>query len=91
VLLGTDVRLVEVGDVKAVVFGGGPPGGRDEMLRFFEGTWRFFETRDAGIPSPVPAEGDAPLTGIGLSREVLERVYHANAEALLGVPPPELP
>jgi hypothetical protein len=89
VLLGTDVRLVEVGEVKAVVFGGSIPGGREEMLRFFEGTWRFFETRDANIPSPVPSRGDHLVEGVGLSREVLEQIYHANAERLLGLEPPE--
>ena len=90
VLLGTDVRLVEIGEVKSAVFGGAAPGGRREMLRFFDATWRFFETRDRGIPSPVAADGDATIDGIGLPRDVLERVYHRNAEALLGVRAEEL-
>jgi hypothetical protein len=89
VLFGTDVELVELGDVKAAVFGGGGPGGRAEMLRFFDGTWRFFETRDPEIPAPVPAHGDAPVRGIGLPRHVLERVYRRNAERLFGVAIPD--
>jgi predicted TIM-barrel fold metal-dependent hydrolase len=88
VLLGTDVRYVEIGDVKAVIFGGEEPGGRPEMLRFFSGTWRFFETRDADIPPPVPADPARDLEGIGLPRDVLERVYRRNAEELLGVAVP---
>jgi hypothetical protein len=87
VLLGTDVRLLELGDVKAVVFGGGAPGGRAEMLRFFDGTWRFFETRDRDIPAPIA--GDLAIEGIGLPRDVLEQVYHRNAERLLGVAAPQ--
>jgi hypothetical protein len=91
VLLGTDVELVDLGDVKVVVFGGGAPGGRAEMLRFFGGTWRFFETRDAAIPAPVPAHGERALRGIGLPRHVLERVYRRNAERLFGVAIPDAP
>jgi predicted TIM-barrel fold metal-dependent hydrolase len=87
VLLGTDVQYVDAGDVKAVIFGGGDPGGREQMLRFFAGTWRFFETRDAGIPAPVTVDG-GDIEGIGLPRAVLERVYRRNAEELLGLEVP---
>lgn len=87
VLFGSDLQYVEVGDVKAVVFGAGMPGGRDEMLRFFDGTWRFFETRDAHIPSPTPATGAHDIEGLGLPRSVLEMVYRDNAVRLLGLGP----
>jgi predicted TIM-barrel fold metal-dependent hydrolase len=89
VLFGSEVQYVELGGVKAVIFGGGEPGGRAEMLRFFGGLWRFFETRDADIPAPVPAGGDAAIEGLGLPRDVLERVYRRNAEQLLDVRVPE--
>jgi hypothetical protein len=90
VLFGSEIALVELPpDVKAVVFGGGGPGGREEMHRFFEGTWRFFETRDAGIPTPVAVDGGVAIEGLGLPRDVLERVYRRNGEALLGVTVPE--
>ena len=85
VLFGTDLQYVEAGELKAVVFGAGMPGGREEMLRFFDGTWRFFETRDTAIPSPTPATGTHGLEGLGLPRSVLEKVYRDNAMRLLGL------
>lgn len=85
ILFGTDVRFVELpGGDPAVLFGGDEAGGRDQMIRFFDGTYRFFETRDRGFPAPVAGD-DHPIDGLGLPRAVLERVYHANAEALFGV------
>jgi predicted TIM-barrel fold metal-dependent hydrolase len=89
ILFGTDVRFVELpGGDPAVLFGSDEAGGREEMLRFFEGTYRFLETRDRGFPAPV-ATDDHAIDGLGLPRAVLERVYHANAEALFGVTAPE--
>jgi predicted TIM-barrel fold metal-dependent hydrolase len=87
VLFGTDLQYLEAGDVTAVVFGAGMPGGREEMLRFFDGTWRFFETRDRHIPSPTPATGTHDLEGLGLPRSVLEKVYRDNAVRVLGLEP----
>ena len=37
------------------------------------------------IPSPTPNQGRWAIDGVGLPREVLEAVYHGNAERLLGV------
>jgi hypothetical protein len=89
VLFGTEVRVFEADGVEVAAFGAGPPGGRPEMLRFFDATWRFLESRDEDLPPAAAAAGDGPLRGLGLPRAVLERVYHANAERLLGVAPPE--
>ncbi|MFL5303346.1 MAG: amidohydrolase family protein [Anaeromyxobacteraceae bacterium] len=89
ILFGTDVRFVELpGGDPAVLFGSDEAGGREEMLRFFDGTYRFLETRDRGFPAPVAAEEHA-IDGLGLPRAVLERVYHVNAEALFGVAAPD--
>jgi predicted TIM-barrel fold metal-dependent hydrolase len=85
VLFGSDLQYVQAGEARAVIFGAGMPGGREEMLRFFDGTWRFFETRDTGIPSPTPATGTQDIDGLGLPRRVLERVYRDNATRLLGL------
>ncbi len=99
VLFGTDLQWVEGRDLTAVILGAGPAfvlGGIPlersiEGRRFFDGTFRFFETRDRGLESPTPIQGRWAIDGIGLPREVLERVYHRNAERLLGLAPPEGP
>jgi predicted TIM-barrel fold metal-dependent hydrolase len=90
VLFGTGIRYVDAGAWQGVVLATGLPillddellGGKDRRI-FFESTYRFLETRDAAIPDPTPRSAAADLTGIGLSREVLHRVYHRNAERLL--------
>ncbi len=85
VLLGTGLQYLQGDGYKALVYGAGPPGGSEAMRRFFEGIYRFYETRDAEIPSPTPAQGRAPLAGMGLPRDALDKLYHRNAESLLGL------
>jgi predicted TIM-barrel fold metal-dependent hydrolase len=85
ILFGTDVGVgVADEDLMLGSTGATPPGPAD-VERFFTSTWRWFETRDREIPSPTPIQGRWNIDGVGLSRAVLERVYHANAEKLLGV------
>lgn len=70
---------------RALVLGGGAPvRSVDELRRFFDSTWRFFETRDTDIPAPLP-DATAPVEGLGLSGEVLRNVYQADARRLLGI------
>ena len=64
--------------------GATPPGPAD-VERFFDSTWRWFETGDSDIPTPTPIQGRWNIDGIGLPREVLRSVYHGNAERLLGI------
>ncbi len=88
VLFGTDLQWIELEDGrKGVVAGAGLPADAKELRRFFDGTFRFLETRDPAIPSPTPIQGGRDLSGLGLPREVLERIYHRNAERLLGLAP----
>jgi predicted TIM-barrel fold metal-dependent hydrolase len=98
VLFGTDLQLVEGADWKGAVYGSGEPylldpgAGRGvAMAHFFDGAFRFFETRDRAIPSPTPIQGAWDIDGLGLPRDVLEKLYHANAERLLGVTVPGEP
>jgi len=56
-----------------------------DIERFWESTYRYFETRDVSFPNPTPIQGRWPISGIGLPREVLEKLYHGNAERLLGI------
>jgi len=55
----------------------------EERLRIY---WRFLETRDEYFlyseKSPPP-QGDWRIYGLGLSPEVLEKIYHRNAAALI--------
>ena len=84
VLFGTDIQI---GDGH-VVLGAGDAHipGRAEVDRFFGATWRFFETRDRQFEHPTPIQGRWMIDGIGLARDVLEKVYYRNAERLLGTP-----
>ena len=85
VLLGTDLVWLQGPrpEQRALVIGGGPPvRTREPLLRFFDSTWRFFESRDADIPGPVA--GDAAVEGLALPREALQRIFRDNARMLLG-------
>ena len=86
VLYGSDLLWVQGPrpEQRALVLGEGPPvRSGEEVRRFFESTWRFLETRDPSIP-PVRPETAGTLGGVGLPRDVLERIYRGNAQRLLG-------
>jgi predicted TIM-barrel fold metal-dependent hydrolase len=91
VLFGTDTGVGPnyPNDPEDLMLGstGATPPGPADVERFFESSWRYFETRDRDIPSPTPIQGRWNIDGIGLSRKVLEKVYHQNAERLLGLKP----
>ena len=53
---------------------------------FFAAHWRFFETGARGLAHPTPIQGNWTVDGIGLPRDVLEDLYHRNAERLFGLP-----
>jgi predicted TIM-barrel fold metal-dependent hydrolase len=96
VILAHSDRVVFGTDLQAgsgmLVLGAGPPGGhpKGEVDRFFTSTWRFFETADRAFAHPTPIQGLWTIDGIELPNDVLEAVYHKNAERLLGLPPTPL-
>jgi predicted TIM-barrel fold metal-dependent hydrolase len=54
----------------------------------YEIYFRFLETEDECFnyaPAPVPPQGRWQIYGIGLSEQVLKKVYYQNAERLLGL------
>jgi predicted TIM-barrel fold metal-dependent hydrolase len=54
----------------------------------YEIYFRFLETEDEYFnyaPSEVPPQGRWRIYGLGLSEQVLKKVYHKNAERLLGI------
>ncbi len=59
----------------------------ETTARFFNAHWRFFETREKGLAHPTPIQGRWTVDGLGLPRDVLEDLYHGNAERLFGLPP----
>lgn len=85
IVFGTDVGVGNADEDLMLGSTGATPPGPADIERFFDSTWRWFETNDKAIPSPTPIQGRWTIDGVGLPREVLEAVYHGNAERLLGV------
>ena len=67
---------------------GEEPDTRDRVPFFFDAHWRYFETNGRRMAHPTPIQGRWRIDGIGLPREVLERLYWRNAARVLGI---ELP
>jgi predicted TIM-barrel fold metal-dependent hydrolase len=85
IMFGTDLAA---GDKPGEYVLGSPSGSippPEEVQRFFSSSWRFFETNDRGFPHPTPIQGDWTIDGIGLPRDVLEKIYRTNAERVLGL------
>jgi predicted TIM-barrel fold metal-dependent hydrolase len=86
ILFGTDTGIGR--QESSLMFGstGQTPPTRADADRFFESTWRYFETADTDIPSPTPIQGRWTISGINLPDAVLEKIYYKNAQRLLGIP-----
>ncbi|MSP15525.1 MAG: amidohydrolase [Myxococcales bacterium] len=83
VLFGTDLG-VGVGPGELMLGSTGPePPTEADVERFFSATWRYFETTDRGFPHPTPIQGRWTIDGVGLSRELLRKIYGDNATRLL--------
>jgi predicted TIM-barrel fold metal-dependent hydrolase len=57
----------------------------DELYEIY---FRFLETEDEYFdyaPAPVPPQGRWRIYGVGLPESILRKVYHQNAERLLGL------
>jgi predicted TIM-barrel fold metal-dependent hydrolase len=87
ILFGTDVGVGEGPDDLMLGSTGATPPGPADVRRFFESSWRWFETEDREIPSPTPIQGRWSIDGIGLPREILELVYSKNAMRVIGIAP----
>jgi predicted TIM-barrel fold metal-dependent hydrolase len=88
ILFGTDTGVGESQeDMMYGSNGASPPTELDER-RFFEQTWRYFETRDRKIESPTPIQGRWKIDSVGLPEGVLKKVYFENAARLLKWRPP---
>lgn len=87
VLFGTDLG-VGVGEFDLMLGSSGatPPVAAD-VQHFFSSTWRTFETSDRDFEHPTPIQGRWRISGLGLSREALERLYAGNADQLISSSP----
>ncbi len=71
------------------------PGGTDTPQQIFGDSmysiyFRFLETEDEYFdyaPSRIPPQGRWRIYGLGLPEDILRKVYYANAERLIGIPP----
>ena len=84
-LFGTDLGVgTDAEDLMLGSTGVTPPTQAD-VRRFFEATWRYFETTDRQFDHPTPIQGRWKIDGVGLPRPVLEKIYWRNAARLLGI------
>jgi len=91
ILFGTDTALSRAGTPAMFGSVGTDPPTEADADRFFDSTYRYFETADTDIPSPTPIQGKWTIAGVNLPVEVLEKIYYKNAERLLGVSVPKAP
>ena len=85
ILFGTDTGVgIDPTELMLGSSGATPPGPAD-IARFYDSTWRYFETDERHIPSPTPIQGRWTIDGIHLPREILEKIYFKNAERLIGI------
>jgi predicted TIM-barrel fold metal-dependent hydrolase len=83
ILFGSDVWLGrEPSDLVLSSRGKAPPT-KEDVDRFFQSSWRYFETADGGFDHPTPIQGKWKISGIGLPSGVLRKLYAGNAKAVL--------
>jgi predicted TIM-barrel fold metal-dependent hydrolase len=71
------------------------PGGTDMPQQVFGDNlysiyFRFLETEDEYFdyaPAKIPPQGRWRIYGLGLPDDILRKVYYANAERIIGIPP----
>jgi predicted TIM-barrel fold metal-dependent hydrolase len=85
ILFGTDLGVNEDGFLMLGSFGE-EPNKREEVGPFFKAHYRWLETREEQA-SPTPIQGRWNIKGLGLPKDVLEKIYRRNAERLFGKPP----
>jgi predicted TIM-barrel fold metal-dependent hydrolase len=83
ILFGTDLGVGPDADDLMLGSSGATPPTPADVERFFNASWRFFETADRAFPHPTPIQGRWTIDGIRLPPGTLARVYARNAEGLL--------
>jgi len=88
ILFGTDLGVGETQDEMMYGSNGALPPTLADERRYFESTWRYFETNDKQFESPTPIQGRWKIDGLGLAEPILRKVYFENAARLLKWKPP---
>ena len=88
ILFGTDLGVGPTQDDMMYGSNGSLPPTLDDERRYFESTFRYFETADKQFESPTPIQGRWKIDGIGLSEQVLRKLYFDNTARLLKWKPP---
>jgi predicted TIM-barrel fold metal-dependent hydrolase len=83
VLFGSDLGVSAEG--LTLGSGGERPGTPAEARVFFARHFEYFETTHPKMAHPTPIQGRWSIDGIGLPREVLEKLYFRNAQRVFGV------
>lgn len=83
ILFGTDLGVGSSQEDMMYGSNGASPPTLEDEKRFFQSTWRYFETRDKQFESPTPIQGRWKIDGLGLSEPILRKLYLENAVRLL--------
>jgi predicted TIM-barrel fold metal-dependent hydrolase len=89
VLFGSDLGVMRHG----VILGssGAMPDALSDAPRFFRAHYQYFESNRARLAHPTPIQGTWTVDGVGLPREVLDKLYYRNAVRLFSLHLPEQP
>jgi len=85
ILYGTDLGVGPPGEPLMLGSSGADPPTPDEERLFFSATTRWLETDDRAFAHPTPIQGSWTIDGLGLPREVLEKIYWKNAARVIGI------
>lgn len=81
IVFGTDFQVY---DRLILGSGGSGPGPSDaDAKEFFEKHWRWLESNDRNFAHMTPIQGNWTISAIGLSNDVLRKIYFDNAHKLL--------
>lgn len=84
ILFGTDFQMGADGSL-ALGSSGRDPDPPSRIPVFYAAHYRYFETNDRDFAHPTPIQGDWTIDGLGLPRDVLERLYYRNAVRVFGL------
>ena len=85
VVYGTDLGVGRDQTTWMLGSSGDEPTTEADIERFFSASFRYFEGHEASAENPTPIQGRWPVFPVGLSADVLRKIYGGNAARLLHV------